>query len=82
MTEFIILLSKCDAKLKRKKEGIKYYRFHFKGFYNGEKVEQVQLLCSDEVNFIPDEDYLLKVKYENIINRVLFVNHVKSKKVI
>lgn len=82
MTEFILLLSKCDAKLKKMKEGEYYYRFHYKGFYNGQKISEVLLKSGNHLEFIPDEDYLLIVRFCSVVKGILRVNHIKSKKII
>jgi hypothetical protein len=54
-----------------------YSEFHFKGFYNGSRVNKVMV---SRLRFDIGEEYLIEVINCKLINSVLYCNGVKSKK--
>jgi hypothetical protein len=86
MQELILVISRCVSKRKSAKGEKSFYRFHFKGYYAGEKIKVIHLF-SDQFNLLPEQlskgdDYLLWVKRKRVYLEVLEVELIKYKKII
>ncbi|MDD4973018.1 MAG: hypothetical protein PHY93_01635 [Bacteriovorax sp.] len=86
MQELILVISRCVSKRKSVKGEKSFYRFHFKGYYAGEKVKVIHLFSSGNSLF-PEQlskgdDYLLWVKRKRVYLEVLEVELIKYKKII
>jgi hypothetical protein len=86
MQELILVISRCVSKRKSAKGEKSFYRFHFKGYYAGEKIKVIHLF-SDQFNLLPKQlskgdDYLLWVKRKRVYLEVLEVELIKYKKII
>jgi hypothetical protein len=76
MCDLILIFSRCGKKVKSD------YQFHFKGFYQGEKIVNLLAIASRGEKFDIDQDYLLWGRKVDINNGVLMVEVIKSKKII
>ena len=85
MQEFILIISRCQSREKKSKQKDPIYIFHFKGFYNGQKIKKINLTfdkgCTQEKCLTEGEDYLLWVKRKMIIQNILKVELLKYKKI-
>lgn len=83
MQELILVISRCVSKRKSYK-GKGYYRFHFKGFYAGNKVKIIHLYANTQASehLSKGDDYLLWVRKLRVEQEVLEVELIKYKKVI
>ncbi len=75
MQDKILILSRC---LKVKSDE---YEFHFKGYFQGNKIDSVRLIEAREGLFHKGHDYLLWVTHIKNIDQVLFVKLIKHKKI-
>lgn len=86
MQELILIISKCVSKRKSAKTGKCYYRFHFKGYYAGQKIKAVYLYPSIfeqlEDQLSKGDDYLLWVKRRKAHEEILEVDLIKYKKIM
>ena len=83
MQGLILVISRCVSKRKSVKGEVSYYRFHFKGFYAGEKIKGIHVFSNNkDENLSKGDDYLLWVQGKKINKEVLEVNVVKYKKII
>lgn len=82
MTDLILILSRCLNETKKVRENHLYYRFHFKGYYQGEKVNEILLKPQGNITFTKDEDYFLWVKKISFYSGILKVQLIKSKKIL
>ncbi|MBC7540398.1 MAG: hypothetical protein H7281_16360 [Bacteriovorax sp.] len=86
MQELILVISRCVSKRRSTKEEKSFYRFHFKGYYAGEKIKMIHLYSSkfDPKNeqLSKGDDYLLWVKRKRVNQEVLEVELIKYKKII
>lgn len=80
MQEHILILSRCLKRVRLKPLG-DYYQFHFKGYFNGEKITLIHVQVGDEQILEKGEDYLLWVKYRHHLNNILEVQLLKYKKI-
>lgn len=76
MCDLILIFSRCEKKIKDN------YQFHFKGVYCGKKIKN--LLISDVAEGVIsiDSDYLLWTRKVDLIDGVLKVKLIKSKKIL
>ena len=81
MQEMILILSRCQTKRLSPKTKKSYYRFHFKGFYNGNKIKQIHLFTNENTEIIKGEDYLLWVGLKGVFEANLEVFLIKYKKI-
>lgn len=81
MSDLILVLSKCQRKIRKVKEQKNYFRFHFKGFYLGHKVREILIIDGESEEYEIDQDYLLFVKKHSIEDGILKVITIKSKRV-
>ena len=85
MQELILIISRCVSKRRSAKGGKILYKFHFKGYYAGEKIKVIQLFYSnsDETleHLSKGDDYLLWVKRKRISQEVLEVELIKYKRI-
>jgi hypothetical protein len=58
-----------------------YFRFHFKGYYLGYKVQEVVIKSLNDSEFEIGEEYLLWVKRQSIESGILKVEPIKYKKI-
>lgn len=86
MQELILVISRCISKRKSPKSNKYFYRFHFKGFYKGEKIKVIHLYapteweCADQ-QLIKGDDYFLWVKRVKVEDEILEVDLIKYKKI-
>lgn len=81
MQEMILILSRCQTKRLGPKAKKSYYRFHFKGFYNGKKIKQIYVFTNEEVILNKGDDYLLWVGLKAVNEANLEVFLIKFKKI-
>lgn len=81
MTDLILILSQCLKKTKRVKHNEYFCKFHFKGYYLGEKIENILVKAQDGAEFEVGADYLLWVKRLSIESGILKVEPIKYKKI-
>jgi hypothetical protein len=66
MQELILVISRCVSKRRSTKQEKSFYRFHFKGYYAGEKIKMIHLYTSKfdllDEQLSKGDDYLLWVK--------------------
>lgn len=86
MQGLILVISRCISKRKSVKSGRCFYRFHFKGFYCGQKIKTIHLFPTEfstqSEQLSKGDDYLLWVKRNRIYEEVLEVELIKYKKII
>jgi hypothetical protein len=80
MSDLILIVGRCLCQITKEK-GAVMNRFHFKGYYLGNKVKEVHVRSEDAMQFIKGVDYLLWVKSESIQMGILNVQCLKSKKI-
>jgi hypothetical protein len=82
MQEMILILSRCQAQRMSPKTKKKFFRFHFKGFYNGQKIKEIYVYPRmGDAPFVKGEDYLLWVSLNTIEESVLKVVLIKYKRI-
>lgn len=82
MQELILVISRCVSKRKSTKEEKSYYRFHFVGYYAGEKIKSIHLYPAPQSEHLSKgDDYLLWVKRRRVHREVLEVELIKYKKI-
>lgn len=82
MQEMILILSRCQAQRFSPKTKKIFFRFHFKGFYNGRKIKEIHVYPQQEVvSMEKGEDYLLWVMQKSVRDSVLEVILLKYKKI-
>lgn len=86
MQELILIISRCVSKRKNVNGGESFYRFHFKGYYAGEKIKIIHLY-SNKTDLLGEQlskgdDYLLWVKRKCVYQEILEVELIKHKKII
>ena len=84
MQELILVISRCVSKRKSVKGERWFYRFHFRGFYAGEKIKSIHLFLNNDENeqLSKGDDYLLWVRRKRILGEILEVDLIKYKKII
>lgn len=86
MQELILVISRCVSKRRSAKGEKSFYRFHFKGYYAGEKIKVIHLYISKSNQLSEQlskgDDYLLWVKRKQVNQEVLEVELIKYKKII
>lgn len=81
MQELILVVSRCISR-KKSVEGKEYFfKFHFRGFYAGEKIKLIHLYSSRTEELSKGEDYLLWVKRKRVYQAILEVDLIKAKKI-
>lgn len=84
MQELILVISRCISKRKNPKNSKNFYRFHFKGFYRGQKIKVIHLHPPVEFadqQLIKGDDYFLWVKRRRVENEILEAELIKYKKI-
>jgi hypothetical protein len=82
MQELILVISRCVSKRKSVKGAHSFYRFHFKGYYAGERIKIIHLFPSEsETSLSKGDDYLLWVKRRRVHNEILEVELITFKKI-
>jgi len=81
MQDMILILSRCQAKRSSPKSLKVFFRFHFKGFYNGSKIKEIHVYPHQSADFDKGEDYLLWVTLRSVKESVLEVSLLKYKKI-
>jgi hypothetical protein len=81
MQEKILILSRCITMRKSLRTARKYYRFHFKGYYRGLKINEIHVVCGDKAELSKGEDYLLWVEQLSLKETILEVRLIKYKKI-
>lgn len=83
MQELILVISRCVSKRKSVKAGQTFYRFHFKGYYAGERIKMIHLYpFGPEENLSKGDDYLLWVRKLRVHQEILEVEMISYKKII
>lgn len=85
MQELILVISRCVSKRRSVKGEKIFYRFHFIGFYKGQKIKKIHLFSTLFEPLEPitkGDDYLLWVKKRRVNQEVLEVDLIKYKKII
>lgn len=82
MSDLILVLSECESSLIKYKTKEPYYRFHFKGYYLGEKIKEILVRVEDSTTLEKGELYLLWVKRNTIQNGKLFATLIRQKKIL
>lgn len=81
MQELILVISRCISKRKNSKGEKTFYRFHFKGYYCGQKIKVIHIFApADQLS--KGDDYLLWVKQKKVFQEILEVDLIKYKKII
>lgn len=81
MQERILILSRCQGNKKLNESAINFYRFHFRGYYQGHKINMIHVICENNVQFQIGDDYLLWVQHLKHSNSILEVQLIKYKKI-
>ncbi len=81
MQEKILILSRCLTVRKSPRTTRKYYRFHFKGYYRGFKINEIHVVCGENADLTKGDDYLLWVEQVSLKESVLEVRLLKYKKI-
>lgn len=85
MQELILVISRCASKRKNTKSAGDFQRFHFKGYYAGEKIKEIHLYLQ-KFDVLPEQlskgdNYLLWVKRKRVYQEILEVELIKHKKI-
>lgn len=80
MQQKILILSRC-LKLKGQKTQKNLYRFHFRGHYQGLKINEIHVMCEKNVQLKIGDEYLLWVEHLNLSKTILKVILIKYKKI-
>ena len=78
MQEMILIYSRCQS---RKSIPNTFFKFHFKGFYNGLKIKEIHVYPHQSADLEKGEDYLLWVTLKSVKESVLEVSLVKYKRI-
>lgn len=78
MQEMILIYSRCQS---RKFIPNTFFKFHFKGFYNGLKIKEIHVYPHQSADLEKGEDYLLWVTLKSVKESVLEVSLVKYKRI-
>lgn len=83
MQELILVISRCVSKRKSIRSEKNYCRFHFKGYYAGERIKMIHLFSLDTTleKLSKGDDYLLWVKRKRVYQEVLEAELIKYKKI-
>lgn len=81
MQELILILSRCQSKRFSPRSKKLFFKFHFKGFYNGIKIKEIHVFPDKSVIFEKENDYLLWVSLKSVKESVLEVSLLKFKKI-
>lgn len=86
MSELILVISRCVSKRKSVKGDKCFYRFHFKGYYSGQKIKVIHLFQPQSFNDLEQlskgDDYLLWVLQKRVHQEILEVELIKYKKIV
>ena len=77
----ILILSRCQAERVSPKTKKRFFRFHFKGFYNGVKIKEIHVYPKGSDHITKGDDYLLWVALNSVENSILRVVLLKYKKI-
>ncbi|MFA6237358.1 MAG: hypothetical protein WC635_08545 [Bacteriovorax sp.] len=85
MQELILVISRCVSLRKAIKGEKLYYRFHFKGYYSGQKIKSIHLFPAEfnieKQQLSKGDDYLLWVKRKEVKGEILEVELIAFKKI-
>jgi hypothetical protein len=81
MPDMILILSRCQAKKSGPKTLKVFFRFHFKGFYNGSKIKEIHVYPHQNEDLAKGQEYLLWVSLRSVRESVLEVSLLKYKKI-
>lgn len=81
MSNTLIILSKCQRLIKVVKKNQKFFQFHFRGIYQGEKVKEIRIRDEENSEFEVGSEYLLWAKKLKMEKGILHVEKIKVKKV-
>lgn len=80
MQQKILILSRC-LNLKGHETQKNLYRFHFRGHYHGLKINEIHVVCDENVQLKIGDEYLLWVEHLNVSKAILKVMLIKYKKI-
>lgn len=78
MQEMILIYSRCQSS---RSTPNRFFKFHFKGFYNGLKIKEIHVYPRQSADLEKGEDYLLWVTLKSVKKSVLEVSLVKYKRI-
>jgi hypothetical protein len=81
MQEKILILSRCQGIKKENESFVNFYRFHFRGYYQGYKINMIHVICENNIQFQKGDDYLLWVEHLKHSKTILEVQLIKYKKI-
>jgi hypothetical protein len=81
MQNMILILSRCLAQRTSPRTKKTFFRFHFKGFYNGRKIKEIHVYAHESVDMHKGDDYLLWVTLKTVKESILEVVLLKYKKI-
>lgn len=85
MQEMILVISRCLSKRKSVKSEKCYYRFHFRGYYAGERIKSIHLfpdLDKVDESLSKGDDYLLWVRKRRVHQEILEADLIAYKKIV
>jgi hypothetical protein len=83
MQELILIISRCVSKRKSVKGGPCFFRFHFKGYYAGERIKVIHVYPAEKHECLSKgDDYLLWVRKRRFYEEILEVDLISVKKII
>lgn len=86
MQDLVLIISRCLSNKKFYLDDGHFYKFHFRGYYQGQKIKLIHIhsakFNSETEQLSKGDDYLLWVKRRKIIKQVLEVELIKYKKII
>lgn len=83
MQDLILVISRCVSKRKSVKGERCFYRFHFKGYYAGERIKVIHLFPEvDHEILSKGDDYLLWVRKRRVHQEILEVEMISYKKIV
>ncbi len=82
MQELILVISRCVSK-KKIAQGKQYFRFHFRGYYSGERIKEIHLYPRSDAEYLSKgDDYLLWVQKRRVLQEILEVDLISFKKIL
>lgn len=83
MQELILVISRCVSKRKSVKGESSFYRFHFRGYYAGERIKGIHLFPDESGECLSKGgDYLLWVRKRRVHQEILEVDLISFKKIV
>lgn len=79
MQELILVISRCISHKKRVGINPTPFVFHFKGYYEGERINMIYIFTSQSLS--KGDDYFLWVRKVRVENKILEAELIKYKKI-